>query len=63
MLWASRLKACLSRLLLASSAPLQDIESQLGVRIRFFVGLPHKASDRVEKELQAEMREVRGGGS
>ncbi len=38
---------------------LQDIEERLGVRIRFFVGYPHKRSDRVEQELQAEMREVR----
>lgn len=39
-------------------ARLQDIEARLGVRIRFFVGYPHKRSDRVEQDLQAEMREV-----
>lgn len=33
----------------------------MGVRIRFFVGYPHKRSDRVEQELQAEMREVGAG--
>lgn len=40
---------------------MQDIESRVGVRIRFFVGYSHKRSDRVEQELQAEMREVRAG--
>jgi hypothetical protein len=40
------------------SGRLDEVEARLGVRIRFFLGYSQQKGDSVEKELQAEMREV-----
>lgn len=41
---------------------LVDIEQRLGVRIRFFVGYSQQKGDKVEKDLQEEMKQVGVGG-
>ena len=44
----------------APAGKLGQLEAAHGARIRFFIGRSHQQGDKIERELEAEAKEVRG---